>query len=166
VGIDQIAVLSRTAGLLVFGTLLIAALYALALIAFGRLLRPAHRRRRLLAGLTCTVVFGGWIALSYAADLMIRDAYTDPGTVEPLEFAGAVPILDITVQPAQVRWLDDTTQPEASKDPGLLYFGRNDQFVVLFACRSVLLVPADQVAIYMESTYSDPDSRYNFCADL
>jgi hypothetical protein len=162
VGIDQVGILSRTAGLLVFGALSIAALYALVLIAFRVRLRPPRRRRLLLAGLTCVIVFGGWISLSVMTDREIRKVNVEPGTAEPVKFLEAVPILDITVRPVRIQWLGYGTQPEASKDPGLLYFGRNDQYVVLYACRETLLVPVGQVAVYGRS-WLDADRRLAFC---
>jgi hypothetical protein len=59
VGIDQVAILSRTAGLLVFGALLIVMLHVLVLTAFQRWLDSPRRRRLLLVGLTCAVVIAG-----------------------------------------------------------------------------------------------------------
>jgi hypothetical protein len=173
VGLDRIAILGRT-----FGLVLIALLIQVLFLGYfvyrylpldisprrrrlpwrlrfreRRVLDPERAQRsirwRVVAPAVAIIVAFGLLSLAVMAATVAvgqRAESVEEGTpIGPLR-VGPLLLVDTNADAARAYWLDkDLPKPQLLDDPWLLYLGSSNRVAVFIACGTTVIVPADKV---------------------
>lgn len=193
VGLDRLALLARSAGLLFVSVIFVMSV--LLLIWLVRVLRALSRdnwggrarrwsysrdpARELWWTVRWTVRWAvRLVIIPLAAVLVIvgstvwaivvagdRAEDVEKGIpAEPIAL-GPLQLVSIDADPARLEWLDESTKPPpVLGDPWLLYLGQNDRLAVFVACGQTVVMPASSIAPVILTTKEVAD-RYRLTAE-
>lgn len=149
VGLDRVAILTRTFWLVVSALLLV-----LVLLLVSDVLPIIGDRWRVT-----TVATNGWVGVVVVTGALIVGFLLGLQDVEggaraglhgepvaPINLFG-IPAVDISATPAQVKWVENAKEEPLLNDPRLLYLGRNDKVAVFIVCGQTVIVPESKVEV-------------------
>jgi hypothetical protein len=172
VGLDRLAILGRTFGLVLIAALMYVLVNGFLVVRWlsedtrrrlrrflpvrfreERFVTPERmdraRRWRIVAPAVAIFVAVGLLSLAVTAATVAVGRRAESAAagipIGPLR-VGPVLLIDVNAAAARAYWLDkDLPRPQLLDDPWLLYLGSSDRVAVFMACGTTVIVPADKV---------------------